>query len=122
MPSQPKKIKRKYRIKPEERERRRQAVQQARAELPVEITLKVSHIINGQSYGPGKITVNGSLAKVLLDDDRRAGEAEENFRGTKAVIIGPQVRGVHTTKQVPIETFDTSLNNSPEAIQTPSFK
>lgn len=108
--------KRKYRINEKERAARRERVQQAREELPTTITLTRSHLVNSVRYGPGAVTVSGSMARSLLEADRRAQEAEVAFQGTKAVIIGPQVGGVHVTRQVPMETFSSSLDRAEPAI------
>lgn len=121
---EPIKEKPKRRLKPrrkrhtstEEREMRREIIKKARTELPVEITLVNSHIVNGMSYGPGKVKVHGSLAQSLVEQDQRAIRAEETFHGTKAVIIGPRVKGVHITHQVPMETFDDSMSTAEPAI------
>lgn len=121
---EPIKEKPKRRLKPrrkrhtstEEREMRRAIMLKAREELPVEITLANSHIVNGQSYGPGKVKVQGSLASSLIEQDQRANRAEEEFHGTKAVIIGPRIRGFHVTRQVPVETFDDSMATAEPAV------
>lgn len=82
----------------------------------VTIKLGMSHVINGLVYGPGVMSVTRDLARELQNREQHATKIEDEFRGTKGVIIGPRRGGSVSMKLVPIETFateDTMLTTEP---------
>lgn len=96
--------------KAEIKEGHRQTMEHNRL-VTVELTMR--HLINGKSVGPGPAKVPNAVATDLLNTEARARAVEEQFQGTKAVIVGPRgPTGAHITKQVPVETFDSSYENA----------
>ena len=83
-------------------------------EGPVNAILRLSHTRNGIVYGPGAVTLPRGLLMELQHDEEQAIRVEEQFRGTKAAIIVTEDGKV---REVPPETFDTSLNNAEPAIR-----
>lgn len=77
------------------------------ANRAVTVTLRMRHMVNGVAYGPGEVRIPANLADSLLNTEGHAAVVEEQFQGTKAVIIGPRRAGGVTTRRVPVETFDT---------------
>lgn len=77
----------------------------------VTATLTLSHVINGQVWGPGEVKGPNDLIRSLLNAECKARQAEDIFQGSRGMIIGPR----HTTKLVPTESFDDSLFAQQEA-------
>ncbi len=78
---------------------------------PMEIVATVAHNIGGQTYGPGTIKVRRDVALMILENERRGREADSNFFGKRAGIIGQHGRMF----PVPYDTFDATFGNpSPE--------
>lgn len=81
----------------------REAAQKKRdRERKIQITLKTFHIINGTRYGPGTGWVPTGLVPALLEQDRRAAEAEASLYVTNSHIV-TQRRGA---VQVATPNFD----------------
>jgi len=80
------------------------------------------HYRMGQTYGPGKVVVNASLARELQFEEEKQREADAAFYGTKGAIIGPRrtvgTQSAHSVQAVPVETFDTSLNDDSNVSMT----
>lgn len=74
---------------------------------PVTVVLSYGHNINGFPYGPGKVRVSQPLADVLLENERNIRKSEDQFYGTKAMVIGPRGPRGHTARQVDPGMFDT---------------
>lgn len=106
-------IKRKYKINNVERQARKERMLTIKL---TKIVLKNRHHINGVAFGPGSIRVPADVARVLSEQDQRSEQAEQAFQTAKGVIIGPSVRGQHRIFEVPLETFDDSLENAGPAI------
>jgi hypothetical protein len=81
----------------------------------VTVRLTMRHYVNGVAYGPGEVKVPANLAAGMAHTEGTAIEVEEQFRGTKAAIIGPRRSGGFSIKEVPGETFDTEWTN-PNAV------
>ena len=75
----------------------------------VELVLRTSHNINGQGYGPGRVTVHEDIAAMLREQEQRVVEAEERFHGRRAYLVGRGLR----TREVPYDTFEDSAQNAP---------
>ncbi len=76
----------------------------------VELVLRTSHSINGQPYGPGRVTVREDIAAMLREQEQRVAEGEERFYGRRAFLVG---RGLKA-REVPYDTFEDSAQNAPE--------
>lgn len=83
-----------------------------KANRQVTVILTMRHYVNGQAYGPGRVTTTANLATGFLHTEGHAGDMEEQFRGAKAAIVGPRKAGGHSIKEVPQETFDTEYANA----------
>ena len=84
-----------------------QKVANMNANRLVTVRLSMRHFVNGVAYGPGEVKVSANLAAAFSHTEGHAVEVEDQFRGTKAAIIGPRTaRGVSVIP-VPSETFDT---------------
>lgn len=98
------------------RKPRRPRDNQAKLNLPVPVTLKFRHDINGIPYGPGTVTVSRALAAVLTDNESRVVEQEAVFRGTRAAIIGPLTPSGHRAHFVRPEVFEGAYGDAVPAL------
>jgi hypothetical protein len=57
------------------------------AEKKISITLQTFHIIGEHSYGPGRVWVPQQIVLALLEQDRRAVEAEHQLFSERSNII-----------------------------------
>src|SRR3990167_7572776 len=78
----------------------------------VTVTLLARHNVNGMTYGPGQVTVKRDLADALNEAERNARQADENFAGTRAMVVGPGRQGGFVTRRVAPEYFDAALANA----------
>lgn len=86
---------------------------QAKVASQVTVVLKMAHNQNGIIYGPGKITVSQDLAIELTSAEQMASQSDDAFYGNRAVIIGGRGKtGAHLIKDVPVETFNSDLEDA----------
>ena len=83
--------------------------------LPRTIELQARHSINGEQYGPGRVTVLGAIAQVLLEQDQRAALADQRVAGERACVIGPGPGGHLRVRQVSPDYFMTQPSGDPIA-------
>ncbi len=72
----------------------------------------MNHFVNGQMYGPGRVTLPSSLAQQFLGEEEKQAQQLSDLHTSKAVIIGrPGRTGAVTTTRVAPETFDDSMGD-----------
>lgn len=78
----------------------------------VDLLLAARHNVGGVLYGPGKVTVTQDVAQVLREGETRAAQADANFTGSKACMIGPGgTKGGLSVREVAPEYFDAGVQN-----------
>jgi len=106
-------------LTPEQRQASKARLQQNRATT---VFLHMPHYRLGQTYGPGKVVVSATLAREFQFEEEKQREADTAFYGTKGVIVGPPRtignQSAHSTHQVPVETFDTTLDQDSSIAMT----
>ena len=80
----------------------------------VELTLRFKHTINGVQYGPGRVGLPNGLVATLLEQESRAEEEVERFRGTRSAIIGAGNRVIMMAPEL-IETAVAGMAADPYA-------
>lgn len=78
----------------------------------VELMLAARHNLAGTYYGPGKVVVTQDVAACLREGEQRAAQADANFTGSKACMIGPGgSKGGLSVREVAPEYFDMNVSN-----------
>ena len=70
------------------------------------VDLQTSHMINGVSYGPGRVKVSMGLGRALREGEARALQGEHDFRTERAFIVQPGGRGGVKVTPVSPQAFD----------------
>jgi hypothetical protein len=78
---------------------------------PVTITLTMSHMVNGKSYGPGTVKVSPSMAREFQYQEERAVVDERRLNERRSHMIVQTAGGRYRHLKVAPEHFDQMFNN-----------